>query len=81
MPKSRRPPTCSIFRTSRLSLLLSYLHSNSNVTALGTTDVAGRGTSAGFRLLIPLGSTTSFSHSLRARLGLQDSYYELDTFT
>ena len=64
---------------SHLSLLLSYLHSNSNVTALGTTDVAGRGTSAGFRLLIPLGSTANFSHS--ASIGWDyKRYYELDTF-
>ena len=64
---------------SHLSLLMSYLHSNSNVTALGTTDVAGRGTSAGFRLLIPLGSTSNFSHS--ASVGWDyKRYYELDTF-
>lgn len=65
---------------SRLSLLMTYLHSNSNVTALGTTDVAGRGTSAGFRLLIPLGSTTSFSHSFSIGWDYK-RYYELDTFT
>ena len=65
---------------SKLSLLLSYLHSNSNVTALGTTDVAGRGTSAGFRVLIPLGSTSSFSHSLSIGWDYK-KYYELDTFT
>ncbi len=65
---------------SRLSLLMTYLHSNSNVTALGTTDVAGRGTSAGFRLLIPLGSTASFSHSVSVGWDYK-RYYELDTFT
>ncbi len=64
---------------SRLSLLLSYLHSNSNVTALGTTDVAGRGTSAGFRVLIPLGGTTGFSHSFSIGWDYK-RYYELDTF-
>jgi hemolysin activation/secretion protein len=65
---------------SPLSLLLTYLHSNSNVIALGTTDVAGRGTSAGFRLLVPLGSTASFSQS--ASVGWDyKRYYELDTFT
>jgi hemolysin activation/secretion protein len=64
---------------SQMSLLLSYLHSNSNVTALGTTDVAGRGTSAGFRLLVPLGSTASFSHSISVGWDYK-KYYELDTF-
>ena len=65
---------------SPLSVLLTYLHSNSNVLALGTTDVAGRGTSAGFRLLVPLGSTASFSQS--ASVGWDyKRYYELDTFS
>ncbi len=64
---------------SRMSLLLSYLHSNSNVLALGTTDVVGRGTTAGFRLLIPLGQTTSFTHSLSIGWDYK-KYYELDTF-
>lgn len=64
---------------SRLSLLLTYLHSNSNVTALGTTDVAGRGTSAGFRLLIPLGGTSNFSHSFSVGWDYK-KYFELDTF-
>jgi len=64
---------------STLSLLMSYLHSNSNVTALGLTDVAGRGTSAGFRLLIPLGSTATFSQSFSVGWDYK-RYYELDTF-
>jgi hemolysin activation/secretion protein len=64
---------------STLSLLMSYLHSNSNVTALGVTDVAGRGTSAGFRLLVPLGSTSDFSHSFSVGWDYK-RYYELDTF-
>ncbi len=64
---------------SKLSLLFSYLHSNSNVTALGTTDVAGRGTSAGFRVLIPLGGTSNFSHSVSAGWDYK-RYFELDTF-
>ena len=64
---------------SRLSLLMSYLHSNSNVTALGSTDVAGRGTTAGFRLLVPLGSTSDFSHSLSVGWDYK-RFYELDTF-
>ena len=68
---------------SRMSLLFTYLHSNSDVIALGTTDVAGRGTTAGFRLLIPLGTTTaggnSFTHSLSAGWDYK-KYYELDRF-
>ena len=64
---------------SRLQLLMSYLHSNSNVLALGTTDVAGRGTTTGFRVLIPLGSTTNFSHSLSVGWDYK-KYYELDAF-
>ena len=63
---------------SRMSVLLSYLHSNSNVVTLGSTDVAGRGTSAGFRVLIPLGSTTNFSHSLSVGWDYK-RYFELDT--
>lgn len=63
---------------SKLSLLLSYLHSNSNVTALGSIDVAGRGSSAGFRVLIPLGSTSSFNHSLSVGWDYK-KYFELDT--
>lgn len=68
---------------SRMSLLLSYLHSNSNVIALGTTDVAGRGTTAGFRLLIPLGTEAngarSFTHSFSVGWDYK-SFYELDSF-
>ncbi len=64
---------------THLSVLLSYLHSNSNVTALGTTDVAGRGTSAGFRVLIPLRAGTDFTHSFSLGWDYR-KYYELDTF-
>ena len=70
---------------SRMSLLFTYLHSNSNVVALGTTDVAGRGETAGFRLLIPLGTDTdstghSFTHSFSIGWDYK-RFYELDTFT
>jgi hemolysin activation/secretion protein len=70
---------------SRLSVLLTYLHSNSNVVALGTTDVVGRGTTAGFRLLVPLGSTSgsngvSFSHSFSVGWDYK-RFYELDSFS
>jgi hemolysin activation/secretion protein len=69
---------------SKMSLLFTYLHSNSNVIALGTTDVAGRGDTAGFRLLIPLGTTTdgaggSFTHSFSVGWDYK-KFYELDTF-
>jgi hemolysin activation/secretion protein len=65
--------------SSQLSVLFTYLHSNSNVTALATTDVVGRGTTAGFRVLVPLGSTASFSQSLSAGWDYK-RYFELDTF-
>jgi len=69
---------------SKMSLLFTYLHSNSNVIALGTTDVAGRGDTAGFRLLIPLGTTTdgagnTFTHSFSVGWDYK-KFYELDTF-
>jgi hemolysin activation/secretion protein len=68
---------------SRLSLLMTYLHSNSNVIALGTTDVAGRGTTAGFRVLVPLGTTTgggsTFTHSFSVGWDYK-KFYELDQF-
>ncbi len=69
---------------SRLSLLLTYLHSNSNVVALGSTDVAGRGTTAGFRLLVPLGTTSdtdgnSFTHAFSVGWDYK-KFFELDTF-
>ena len=64
---------------SWMSLLFSYLHSNSNVTALGTTDVIGRGTTAGMRLLLPLGSTSNFSHSFAVGVDYK-RYFELDTY-
>ncbi len=70
---------------STLSVLLTYLHSNSNVIALSTTDVAGRGTTAGFRVLVPLGTTTdgaggTFTHSFSVGWDYK-RFYELDTFT
>jgi hemolysin activation/secretion protein len=49
---------------SELSLLASYLHSNSNVTTVGSTNVIGKGTIAGARLLIPLGTGEGFIHTL-----------------
>ena len=49
---------------SDLSLLFSYLHSNSNVTTVGSTDVVGKGDVAGVRLLVPLGTGEGFIHTL-----------------
>lgn len=51
---------------SPLSILASYLHSNSNVSTVGNTDVVGRGDVAGVRLLIPLAAGEGFVHSLSA---------------
>jgi hemolysin activation/secretion protein len=49
---------------SDLSLLFSYLRSNSNVTTVGSTDVIGKGGVAGLRLLVPLGVGEGFIHTL-----------------
>jgi hemolysin activation/secretion protein len=49
---------------SDMSLLGSYVHSDSNVTTVGSTNVVGRGDIAGVRLLIPLGTDPHFTHSL-----------------
>ena len=64
---------------SQLSLLVSYLHSNSDVNALGTTNVLGRGSTAGFRLLIPLGTTGGFTQALSVGWDYK-KYFELDTY-
>jgi hemolysin activation/secretion protein len=49
---------------SQISLLASYLHSDSNVSTIGATTVIGKGDIAGARLLIPLGYDTGFLHTL-----------------
>lgn len=49
---------------SNLSLLGSYLHSDSNVSTVGSTNVVGKGDQAGMRLLIPLGFGEGFVHTL-----------------
>lgn len=51
---------------SIVSLFTNYIHSNSNVTTLGSTNVLGKGDIAQFRALVPLGTTNDFSHSLSA---------------
>ena len=60
--------TSYLFRIpdSDLSLLGSYLHSNSNVATVGSTNVLGRGDIAGVRLLVPLPPGDGFVQSLSA---------------
>ena len=60
--------TSYLFRVpnSDLSLLGSYLHSNSNVSTVGSSNVLGRGDIAGVRLLVPLPPTDGFVHSVSA---------------
>ncbi len=49
---------------SRLSLVVSYLDSNSNVATVGGTTVLGRGGVLGLRLLVPIEADAAFSQSL-----------------
>ena len=49
---------------TQLSLLASYLRSDSNVSTVGGTSVVGRGSVTGVRLLVPLGSDSRFTQSL-----------------
>lgn len=53
---------------SKMSLLGSYIHSDSRVVTLGNTSVVGKGDIAGLRLLVPLGATDDFTHSLSVGL-------------
>jgi hemolysin activation/secretion protein len=62
---------------SNVSLLASYLHSDSNVTTVGSTTVIGRGDIAGFRVLVPLGFDTGFVHTLSA--GLDYKHFDDNT--
>jgi hemolysin activation/secretion protein len=64
---------------SQLSLLFSYLHSDSNVATVGSTNVVGKGDTAGVRLLIPLGYAEGFVHSLAVGVDYK-RFYEADTF-
>jgi hemolysin activation/secretion protein len=47
-----------------LSLLASYLHSDSNVSTLGSTNVIGKGDIVGLRVVVPLGYDEGFVHTL-----------------
>jgi hemolysin activation/secretion protein len=62
-----------------IALVASYLHSNSNVSTLGSTTVVGRGDDAGLHSVIPLGTDGEFVHS--ADIGIDyKRFYEADTF-
>ena len=69
-PQNRRDATVFtgsyLFRipNSRLSLLGSYVKSDSNVATLGGTNVLGRGQIAGLRLLIPVNDSGGLTQSL-----------------
>jgi hemolysin activation/secretion protein len=47
-----------------LSLVASYLKSDSNVASVGGTDVVGKGQIAGLRLMVPLRGLDGFTHNL-----------------
>jgi hemolysin activation/secretion protein len=57
---------------SIVSLLANYIHSDSNVVTLGSTDVVGKGNILQLRALVPLGTTEDFSHSLSAGVDYKD---------
>jgi hemolysin activation/secretion protein len=57
---------------SQLSLLGSYVNSNSNVTTLGSTNVAGKGQQAGFRLIVPLPGAPGFVQSFNIGMDWKD---------
>lgn len=59
---------------SKLSLLVNYLHSDSNVVTLGSTDAIGRGDTVQIRALVPLGTMDDFTHSLSAGFDYKDVY-------
>ena len=51
---------------------LSYIHTTSNVLALGTLGVLGKGSIYGLHWLVPLGSSTDGSQSLNAGVDYKD---------
>ena len=55
---------------SRLSILASYLKSDSNVTTVGSTNVVGKGQIFGLRLLVPLSQEEGFIQTLS--VGMDD---------
>lgn len=76
----QRPKDALVFSTSylfhipdtNLSLLASYLKSDSNVTSVGSTNVIGKGQILGARLLIPLTSDGFFSQTLSVGIDYKD---------
>jgi hemolysin activation/secretion protein len=55
-----------------LSILASYLKSDSDVVSVGGTDVVGKGQIAGLRLIVPLGGLEGFTHSVSAGADYKD---------
>jgi hemolysin activation/secretion protein len=62
---------------SNLSLLASYLKSDSNVASVGGTNVIGKGQIAGVRLLVPLGSDQAFVQTLSVGMDYKDFTQQL----
>ncbi len=59
---------------SKVSILANYLHSDSNVVTLGSTDAIGKGDTVQIRALVPLGTMDDFTHSLSAGFDYKDVY-------
>ncbi|AHF93385.1 hemin-binding protein [Opitutaceae bacterium TAV5] len=59
---------------SPVSLLIQGVKQDSNVSTLGTFDVAGRGDIVGIQAIISLGGSESFSHSLS--IGIDYKHYD-----
>jgi hemolysin activation/secretion protein len=55
-----------------LSLVASYLKSDSNVAAVGGTDVVGKGQIAGLRLIVPLPGLERFTNDLSVGADYKD---------
>lgn len=55
-----------------LSLVASYLKSDSNVVAVGGTDVIGKGQIAGLRLMVPLPGGGGLTHNLAVGVDYKD---------
>lgn len=62
---------------SRLSLLASYLKSDSNVSTVGATNVIGKGQIAGLRLVIPVVSEATSTQTLSVGMDYKDFTQDL----
>jgi hemolysin activation/secretion protein len=62
---------------SRLSLLASYLKSDSNVSTVGATNVIGKGQIAGLRLVIPLVTGATSLQTLNIGIDYKDFAQDL----